>query len=228
MRGAFRQKPGGAGRVQRRVAGYSRLVAWMKVLLPIASIGLVALPFLSIRDNGDLTGLFSPEELATLGAGLRLDNPRFAGVTSRDEPFALRADWALPDSAVPTYIDLERPSGEIRLSDGRTVSAKAATARLNRVGKTLVLDGGVVLDTSDGYHVETARVEIDIDAGTAIAPGPITGTGPRGEIEAGSMRASGKPGGEEGSQDGAQEDGNRQIWFENRVRLVFIPPRDGE
>lgn len=218
MRGAFRERPDGTGRVQRRVRAYSRLVAWMKVLLPLASIGLVALPFLSIRDNGDLTALFSPEELATLGAGLRLDNPRFAGVTSRDEPFAVRADWALPDSAVPTYIELERPAGEIRLADGRTVRATAATARLDRVGKTLRLEGGVAIDTSDGYRVETDRVEIDIGEETVLAPGPVRGTGPRGSIDAGSMRASG------GGSDG---EGARQIWFENRVRLVFIPPRDG-
>lgn len=216
MRGPYREPAWGRGG-QRRVRAYSRAVAWMKVVLPLAALGLVALLFLSMRDKGDLSALFTPEELATLGAGLKLENPRFAGVTSKEEPFALRAEWALPDGAIPTYIDLERPEGEIRLADGRTVSARAATARLHRVGKTLVLEGGVVLDTSDGYHVESARVEIDIGGETALAPGPVTGTGPRGSIEAGSMRAS-----------GTGDDGAGQIWFENRVRLVFIPARAGE
>ncbi len=226
MRGAFRESAARNTRGQRRVRSYSRLVTWMKIALPLAAVGLVALLFLSMRHKGDLTELFTPEELATLGAGLKLENPRFAGVTSKDEPFALRAEWALPDSAVPTYIDLERPSGEIRMADGRTVSATAAKARLNRVEKTLLLEGGVVLDTSDGYHVETERVEIDIDAETAIAPGPVRGNGPRGEIQAGSMRGSSGTG-SEASGSGPDGSGGGQIWFENKVRLVFIPAMDG-
>jgi len=227
MRGAFRERAGGSERGQRRVRNYSRLVAWMKVILPLAAVGLVALLFLSMRDKGDLSELFTPEELATLGAGLKLENPRFAGVTSKDEPFALRAEWALPDSAVPTYIDLERPEGEIRLEDGRTVAAASAKARLNRIEKTLVLEGGVVLDTSDGYHVETERVEIDAKAETAVAPGRVTGSGPRGQIEAGSMRAS--AGGRSGTGEaGTGDTRDGTIWFENRVRLVFIPAGDGE
>jgi lipopolysaccharide export system protein LptC len=214
MRGpARKQITSGAGR--RRVQAYSRAVAWMKVLLPLGAVVLIAAIFVSVRDKGDLTKIFTAEELATLGAGLRLDNPRFAGLTKQGEPFAIRADWALPDSAMPSFIDLERPVGEIELSDGRTIAARAATGRMHREDKTLVLEGGVVLDTSDGYHVETGLIEIDLDAKTAHAPGPVSGTGPDGRIDAGSMRAAA---GEDGARAG-------KIWFENRVRVVFIPAK---
>lgn len=208
---ARKQIISGAGR--RRVRAYSRVVAWMKVLLPLGAVVLIAAIFVSARDKSDLTKIFTAEELATLGAGLRLDNPRFAGVTEQGEPFAIRADWALPDSAMPRFIDLERPEGEIKMNDGRTIAARAAFGRMHREEKTLVLEGGVVLDTSDGYHIETGLIEIDLDAKTANAPGPVSGTGPRGQIEAGSFRAA-------AGEDGA---GAGQIWFENRVRLVFIP-----
>ena len=82
MRGPARnQTASGAGR--RRVRAYSRAVAWMKVLLPLAAVALIAAIFVSARDKSDLTKIFTAEELATLGAGLRLDNPRFAGHTPR-------------------------------------------------------------------------------------------------------------------------------------------------
>jgi lipopolysaccharide export system protein LptC len=187
----------------------------MKVLLPLGAVVLIAAIFVTARDKGDLTKIFTAEELATLGAGLRLDNPRFAGVTEQGEPFAIRADWALPDSAMPRFIDLERPEGEIEMNDGRTIAAKAASGRMHRENKILVLEGGVVLDTSDGYHIETGLIEFDLDAKTAHAPGRVIGTGPRGQIDAGSFRAA-------AGEDGA---GVGQIWFENRVRLVFIPDR---
>ena len=214
MRGPARsQIASGAGR--RRVRTYSRAVAWMKVLLQLGAVALIAAIFVTARDTGDLTKIFTAEELATLGAGLRLDNPRFAGVTERGEPFAIRAEWALPDSALPQLIDLERPEGEIELSDGRTIASRADFGRMNRENNTLVLEGGVVLDTSDGYHVETGLVEIDLDTKTAIAPGPVSGTGPRGQIDAGSFRAAA----------GEDSIGAGKIWFENRVRVVFIPAK---
>ena len=68
---------------RRQVRAYSRIVAWAKVLLPLAALALVVTIFLSGREEGELTEIFTPEELATLGAGLKLDNPRFAGVTER-------------------------------------------------------------------------------------------------------------------------------------------------
>ena len=135
----------------------------MKVALPLAALGLVAAIFLSARDKGDLADLFTAEELATLGAGLKLDNPRFAGVTSRGESFAVQADWAMPDSAMPRLVDLEKPRGEIELADGRRLTASAETGRMLRREKVLVLEGTVVLDSSDGYHMETARVEFDLE-----------------------------------------------------------------
>jgi len=207
---------GGAG--QRRVRRYSRIVRAMKVALPLAAVALVAAIFLSVRDRGDLTDLFTPEELATLGAGLKLDNPRFAGVTSKGEAFAVQADWALPDSAMPTVVELAHPRGEIELTDGRKLTASAQGGRLLRQEKKLVLEGDVVLDSSDGYHMETALVEFDLEGKAAHAPGPVSGTGPRGRITAGSLRA------EAGDEPG--EPG--KIWFENRVRLVFIPGEDGK
>lgn len=202
----------------RRVRRYSRLVALMKVALPIGALALIAAIFLSARDHGDLTDIFTPEELAQLGAGLRLDNPRFAGVTDKGEPFVVRADWALPDSAMPRVIELEAPVGEIELNDGRTVSVEAATGLLDRVAETASLRGGVRLESSDGYLIETDRIRVDLGARTARAPGAVSVSGPRGSIEASSMRARSGPG---GIAEG-------QIWFENGVSLVFIPREAAE
>ncbi len=202
----------GVGR-GHRVRFYSRIVAWMKVLLPLAAVAVISALFLSAQKESNLSEIFTTEELLTLGAGLRLDNPRFAGVTENGEPFAIQADWALPDSAMPRIIDLENPEGEIEMSDGRTFAARSATGRMHRKQKILVLGGGVVLDTSDGYHAETELLEIDLGAETAMSPGPVSGTGPAGQIDAGSFRAT----------TGAIGVGGRTIWFENKVRLVLIP-----
>lgn len=200
----------------RSVRLYSRLVTGMKILLPLGAVALIAVIFLTAREKGVLSDLFTAEELAKLGAGLKLENPRFAGVTNRGEAFVLRADWALPDSAMPTTVDLENPEGEIALADGRTVDARADGGRLDRGKATLVLEGSVTLDSSDGYHIETGIIRFNLRDKTASAPGPVSGNGPSGSIDSGSMRAAANGDGSSGAQ----------IWFENRVRLVFIPATD--
>lgn len=197
----------------RRVRRRSRLVALMKVALPLAALALVAAIFLSARERGNLAELFTPEELARLGAGLRLDNPRFAGTTDKGEPFVVIAAWALPDGAMPQVIELAQPRGEIAMRDGRTVTVEAARGELDRRRETARLEGGVTIVTSDGYRIETEALGFDFDARTARAPGRVSARGPRGSIEAGGMHAAA---GREGLADG-------QIWFENRVRVVFIP-----
>ncbi len=89
----------------------------------------------------------------------------------------------------------------------------ATTGRLRREEKVLTFSGEVVLDTSDGYHVETAELEVDLRNKTARTPGPVTGEGPSGRIEAGSFRAA----------PGAGDSSARQYWFENGVRVVLNP-----
>ena len=216
-RGDDREDEAALDRRQRSVRRYTQLVRWMKVLLPVAALALVALIFLQGRERGSVEDLLSAEELARLGAGLRLEEPRFAGVTDGGEPFVVTADWALPDSAMPDRIDLEKPRGEISLSDGRTIVAEARTGQLLRPEETLALSGDVVIERSDGYRVTTEALTIDFGAKTAHAPGAVSGRGPDGEIDAGSFRADAR-------DSGLSE---AHIWFENRVRVLFIPSEGG-
>jgi len=204
-------------RRQRSVRRHSALVRWMKVLLPLAALGLVALIFLQGRERGSVEDLFTAEELARLGAGLRLEQPRFAGVTDGGDPYVVTADWALPDSAMPEEIALEKPKGELTLRDGRAVTATAESGLMQRSARTLTLTGNVVIQSNAGHRIETGELMIDFGNRRASTPGAVHGTGPEGSIDAGSFHAEA---GEGGLSDA-------HIWFENRVRVLFIPSQDG-
>jgi len=204
-------------RRQRSVRRHSRLVRAMKVALPLCALGLVALIFLQGRERGTVADLFTAEELARLGAGLRLEQPRFAGVTDGGDPYVVTADWALPDQAMPEEIVLEQPRGELSLRDGRQVTASATSGLLRRRAQTLTLTGDVVILATDGQRVETDELLIDFGNKRASTPGAVHGTGPEGSIDAGRFHAEA---GEGGIADA-------HIWFENRVRVLFIPSKDG-
>ena len=208
----------GIRRAQARVARHSRIVRWMKIALPVVALVLIGAIFLVGRERAAVFDTDSAARLAAMGTGMRLDNPRFSGVSEEGDPFVVTADWALPDGAMPNRIDLEKPVGELQMGD-QTVTVTAATGQLFREDEKLRLEGHVVVETSDGYRVSTPSVEVDLDARTAEAPGRIHAEGPHGGIEADRARVV----------EGEGKD-DATIRFEGNVRVTWQPavPADGE
>lgn len=197
-------------------ARYRRGVGLAKWLLPVGALAVLASIFLSGERRGGVEDLLTVEERARLGAGLRLDNPRFAGVTEGGEPFVLSARAALPDGAMPDVIALEAPRGRLTLGDGRAIEGEAEEGLLRRAADTLTLSGAVRITTSDGYAFGSEVLTLDLESKDTVSPGPVVGTGPRGRIEAGSMTLRGAEGGAT----------DVTVFFEGGVRVLFRPDRD--
>lgn len=206
-------RPDQIERRQFRIARRARMVGWAKVLLPVTALVVIAGIFMAGREEGDIADLFTPEELARLGAGLRLDNPRLAGVTGEDRPYQLTASAALPDGPMAERIAFEQPKGQIETPE-RTVQAEAESGLMDRSADRLELSGGVSFQTSDGWTASTDSVSIDLDRRAAAGGGALRATGPNGSLEAGSFRVT----------SGGEARDEATIWFENGVRVVFIPP----
>ncbi|MGD1923440.1 MAG: LPS export ABC transporter periplasmic protein LptC [Paracoccaceae bacterium] len=200
-------------RQNAQVRSYSRMVQLMKFALPAAAVALVALIFLTGRERFLPTEAENLVNAAALGAGLRLENPRFAGVTSDGDPFVVTALSALPDGAKPDQVDLEAPKAELRLANGMVLNVESNAGEMLRASEHLTLEGDVVLTTSDGYRAETDRALIDLAERTADLPGAITATGPRGSIRADSLEIR---------QTGAERNTVTAI-FRGRVRVNYTP-----
>lgn len=194
------------------VRQYSRTVRWMKIALPVAAVLLIGLIFLAGDTREPVIGASNAVDAAALGAGLKLENPRFAGVTDNGEPFVVTAVSALPDGAMPDRVDLDRPSGELRMSDGRTLNVTSEAGQFYRISERLVLEGDVRLVTSDGYKVETAQVDIGLDTRTASAPDTFSASGPAGTLRADRAQME--------TQDGAED---VVLRFDGNVRMTFNP-----
>ena len=203
-------------RREARLKRYSQKVRWMKIALPIGALVLIGLIFLVGKDRGAVIDLEDASNAALLGAGLKLENPRFAGTTDDGDPFVVTARSALPDGAMPDRIDLEQPAGEVRLGDGMTVKVNATDGQMFRKDEKLNLTGDVTLTTSNGYEAATDRVEMDLAAKTAIAPGPIEANGPRGSIRADRLKV----------QRTDLERGDVTIRFEGNVRVIYRSKTD--
>lgn len=192
---------------------HTRIVRWLRVLLPVLALGLLMLVFLSPRDlligRIGLSGIsFDPEH------GLRLERPRISGEGPDGLPFVVTSDWALPDAAEPTEILLGPLTAEVLLRGGQVVRLAADAGAYRPSDRLLGLSGGVVVTTDDGYRMTAPEASADLADGSLRVAGPVEGRGPLGRIDAASMRAARRPSG-------------NYMWFEGGVTVRINPEAAG-
>ncbi len=194
---------------------HSRIVAILKVALPLTAVGLLSALFLG-QDNGGEGGnlMFSPGDIDALGEGLRIANPIFTGTTEGNDAFRFTAALVVPDAAPPQKAAIETLAGTLDLKDGPEVSLEAANGNLDIPTKRLDLTGAVHISTSDGYSIRAPRVQVDLKAGTLAAEDAVETVGPAGRIDSGTLNVA--PAGPDGE--------TRRFSFGNGVRLVYDPP----
>jgi len=192
---------------------YSRVVAGMKIILPLAALGMLSTLFL-ISNTIDPSAPVptAPVDLEQRAQDLGVTRPALAGVSERGDEIALRADIARPERDAPHLLVAERISGEIGLVGGARLRLNADTARLDRQTMTAGLEGGVHITTTTGYEIDTDRLDTRLDALHAESPGPVTATGPLGELESGRMILREAPG-----------SGDAELLFSEGVKLIYRP-----
>ena len=83
-----------------------------------------------------------------------------------------------------------------------------------RKSERLDLSGHVVLETSDGYRIETEHIDMDIANREAATTDAVSAKGPQGSLTADSAQAR------------SEDDGSDAVLrFEGNVRLTFLPAK---
>jgi lipopolysaccharide export system protein LptC len=199
---------------------HSRVVAILKVGLPLVALGLLSGLFLGQPGErlDDESGLvFAPGDVEALGSGLSIRSPTFSGTTRGGDRFRFRATLVEPDAAPPTRAAITALAGDLDLADGPTVTVSAARGDLDVPTQRLDLGGAVSIETSDGYRIRAEKVTLDLRAGSMIAGDAVASTGPLGRIDSGSLRVA--PAAESGEV--------RRFSFGDGVRLLYDPPDPG-
>ncbi|SDY67831.1 hypothetical protein [Citreimonas salinaria] len=199
-----------------RTGFYSRIIAWLKILLPLAALVLLSTLFLLSRDTQDA---IAPEIGARLGVdGVsreQVREPSFAGVTERGETVSVVARSARPegDGAVVA----ETVTAIVTLDDGTRIEMMAPSARLTESENEARLEGGVRFRSTSGYSFETEGLVARLDTVAGRSLGSIKGEAPAGTIEAGGMSIS----------PGATKD-DVQLVFTESVKMVYVPQFEPE
>ncbi|MGR3761190.1 LPS export ABC transporter periplasmic protein LptC [Roseobacteraceae bacterium NS-SX3] len=193
---------------------YSRMVAYLKVLLPLTALVLLSTLFLISRGvNTDAVIPFAEQEIAERTRGQQITSPHYSGTTEDGDEITVTAASALPGGpdSEPSATDLE---GEIRLSDGGRILMFSDSGILMPGGDTAEFTGNVQIISADGLRVETEALTTALKGVDAESPGPVHATGPMGELTAGNMRIRPATGG-----------GPVHMLFNNGVKLIYDPQK---
>lgn len=191
--------------------GYSRLVAWLKVLLPLMALLLLSTLFILSRNVDPTTTLpFADTEVDERLRGQQITGPVFSGTTEGGDLVMVSAGRMSTRGGLKN--NAEDFSAQIDLATGARVILSSDEGQFDLTNSVSRLVGNVVVTTSTGYKVTSDAVEANFDALSLQSPGPVAGTGPIGTLDAGTMRLM-----------GGTNETNAHLIFTNGVKLVYTP-----
>lgn len=193
---------------------YSRLVAWLKIVLPLAALAILSTLFLFSRTIDPTRAIpLAGIDVADLAREPRINAPDYSGVTIDGTAMTLLAQSAKPDPENAGHVTAVEPTAILETPDGMRIEISSALAEVDTGSGQLVLEGGVRLLTSLGYAVETEQVSAALDRTRLETTGEIVAVGPLGRISAGQMVL----------QQNADRAGSYLLVFKNGVSLLYEP-----
>jgi lipopolysaccharide export system protein LptC len=176
--------------VKAAVGFHSRLVGFLKLVLPLVAGALVimvaAWPHLYQRDDRFKIGIANVniEEAATV----KMVKPRFTGIDAANRPYVLTADDAVQQATDSNVVELTLPKGDITLSNGSWVALTGETGHYYKDLQILDLSGQVNLFHDAGYEFRTATARFEMSKSAAEGNERVDGQGPFGSIVAEGFR----------------------------------------
>ncbi len=197
---------------------YSRLVALLKILLPLIALGILATLFLFSRTVDPTRSIpFADTDVQELAREQRIGGLTFSGVTDDGAAITLSAESTGPDPGNAQLVRSREITARITTPAGEDIEVTAAKGTFDAEGRTARLEEGVVVTTSAGYRIETGPITADLENSRLEAEGKVEATGPLGRLTAGRMELT------QQAENGPG--GDYLLVFKNGVKLVYEPKR---
>ena len=186
----------------------TRVVRWLRVLLPLLALVMLSTLFLFSRNGGSESRIpYADVDAEAMARDHRLVAPEYAGVTGDGAQLTLRATQASPGEgeaqAQDLRLDWQRPDG---------LRADLTAPRAGVSDGTIRLDGGVRMTTSSGWTLDAQSAEAATDRSRIAAEEGVEAEAPFGAISAQRMELV--------------PDGDRNasiLNFSGDVRLIYQP-----
>ncbi len=193
---------------------HSRLVSWLKILLPLTALVMLSTLFLVSRtiDPSDAIP-YSDVDIEDRVREPRITAPTYAGLTTDGAALTVTAAEARPGREGASDGSASTLRAELNTPDGASAELISAQGVLDSAGRELRLEGGVQISTSSGYRITTDALSASLDVTDVRSKGALAATSPMGQITAGSMSIT-----EDTGTPGAYS-----LVFGNRVKVIYEP-----
>ena len=194
--------------------GWSRLVSWLKVLLPLTALGLLSTLFLvSNRINPEDAIPYAEVDVAERLREPRMTAPTYASITGDGSSLVVTAAEARPAQEGVTGSTAQEVIGTLTTLDGEETGLVADTAVMAQDSSDITFTGAVVVTHSSGYTVRTERLVAELERTALRSTTPVQADGPAGQITADAMEL-------EPVATGAD---SYLLVFNGHVKLVYQP-----
>lgn len=190
---------------------YSKAVVWVKVTLPLIALGLLSSLFLLAGNpDPDAALPYAEVDIDQVTREQRVTEPRFAGVLAEGQELILVADAVTADAGQTEQIRAQTIEGRMDLSAEAFLTVEAALGNFDMARQRATLSDGVMVQSSQGYRLDSAELVMALDRVELRAPGAVRITGPGLDLTADSMEMVGP-------------EGETILRFNGTVRMLYEP-----
>jgi lipopolysaccharide export system protein LptC len=172
---------------------YTRFVRSMRLILPLAALGMLVLVMAWPRMEETAKVKPAPPGTVTppdVGRN-ELINPRFESQDEQSQPFKITATRAIQNAQDPDLVLLQKPMADITLNNGTWLAAEADSGSYRQDAEKLLLEGNVRLFHDKGYEIKTEKLLLDLKTHEAWSDRAVNGQGPAGTLAATGVRVNG-------------------------------------
>lgn len=192
---------------------HSRLVFWLKIVLPLAALGLLATLFLFGRPVRPEDAIpYASTDITDRVKQPRVTSPVFASMTQDGAALTITAAEARPGTSRTNNAgQAQSVLAKMDMPDGSTAQITAPQMQMERASQRAILTGGVKIVTSNGYTATMPGLSVATIQTDVTSLGPVDAIGPPGKLHAQAMHL------------GVSPSGGYQLDFTGGVTLVYLP-----
>ena len=137
---------------------HSRLVFWLKIVLPILALAILSTMFLFAR-RIDFEGAlpYAEVDIDALANDPRLTRPEFSGMTDDGAAITVAAATARPGKTATDPMTADEVIAVYQSESGKRITIQARTGSFGSAGNSLTLTGDVVLCRQTGVPSSCRR-----------------------------------------------------------------------
>ena len=195
---------------------YSRMVAFLKVVLPLIALAILATLFLLSRGvQFDTQIPFAEADLAERTRDQQITGPFFSGTTAAGDEIIVNASIARPGgpNAPAEATDVK---ARLKAADGGEFDLTADLASVDMKSDIATFSGDVLIVTNTGLEIRTDVLETALSGMSGSTPGTVAARTPFGELDAGQMEFSARKDQETGTDP-------LHVLFKQGVKLIYDP-----